>query len=162
MISRLQEATCLQERYIDKKSSPIQKMKLTLRLVDRSYRLLDQINFVSKFVPAEKVVLAAQAGNEASESLQDAIDFVYSYPANKAGSAMTQTEKDFLIEALTTTREKLFDFMDCLQDEDAVKLGQARARVEEENKLNFDEFDPDLANEAGIFNPIILPWKNRA
>ena len=48
LICRIQEATCLQERYIEKSRPPIQKMKLTLRLVDKSYRLLDQVNFVSK------------------------------------------------------------------------------------------------------------------
>ncbi|CAJ1968066.1 unnamed protein product [Cylindrotheca closterium] len=64
LICRVQEATCLQERYINKKLPPIKKMKLTLRLVDRSYRLLDQINYISKFMEAEcvhvKVHLAKQ------------------------------------------------------------------------------------------------------
>jgi hypothetical protein len=156
-LCRVQEATCLQERYIQKASPPIKKMKLTLRLVDRSYRLIDQINYVSKFIDPDKVVAATQAGNEAADSLQDAIDFVYGY--QKDGDSMTRSQKDFLIAALTDTREKLFDFCSYLPDQ--AKLMEARARVEEENKLNVDEFDPDLANDAGIFNPIELPWKNR-
>ena len=158
LICRVQEATCLQERYIQKKSPPIKKMKLTLRLVDRSYRLLDQINYISKFISSENVVVAVQVGNEAADALQDAIDFVYGY--QKDGDAMTQDQKDFLISALQDTREKLFDFVDYLPDQK--KLLEARARVEEENKLNVDEFDPDLANDAGIYNPVELPWKNRA
>jgi hypothetical protein len=72
---------------------------------------------------------------------------------------MTRQQKDFLLAALTETREKLFDFFSYLPDQ--TKLLEARARVEEENKLNIDEFDPDLANDQGIFNPIELPWKNR-
>lgn len=157
LISRIQEATCLQERYIQKKAPPIKKMKLTLRLVDRSYRLLDQINYITKFIPDQDVVMAAQIGNEAADSLQDALDFVYQY--DKDGDSMTAAQKEFLVEALTNTREKLFDFCAYLPNQD--KLKEARARVEEENKLNQDEFDPDLANDAGIYNPIELPWKNR-
>jgi hypothetical protein len=157
LICRVQEATCLQERYINKKSPPIKKMKLTLRLVDRSYRLLDQINYVSKFIPDDNVVMAVQAGNEAAESLQDALDFVFGY--QKDGDSMTKEQKDFLLASLADTREKLFEFIDYLPDKE--KIAQARARVEEENKLNVDEFDPDLANDAGIFNPIELPWKKR-
>ena len=148
LISRVQEATVLQERYINKKLPPIKKMKLTLRLVDRSYRLLDQINYVSKFISSNDVILAAQVGNEAADSLQDAIDFVFSY--NKDGDSMTNEQKDFLITALTETREKLFEFVDYLPDQE--KVLAARKRVEEENKLNVDEFDPDLANDAGKWN----------
>ena len=160
LLCRVQEATCLQERYIQKASPPLKKMKLTLRLVEKSYRLLDQINSVSKFINADDVVAATQVGNEAADALQDAIDFVYGYQKpNKDGDAMTRQQKDFLLAALTETREKLFDFFSYLPDQ--TKLLEARARVEEENKLNIYEFDPDLANDQGIFNPIELPWKNR-
>lgn len=157
LICRVQEATCLQERYIKKQSPPIRKMKLTLRLVDRSYRLLDQVNFVSKYMEDSDVVAAYQAGSEAVSSLQDAIDFVYGYYQQKDGDTMTTEQREFLLESLATTRERLFDFVGYLPDQ--TKLGQARARVEQENKLNVDEFDPDLVNDAGIFNPIQLPWK---
>ncbi|CAJ1928623.1 unnamed protein product [Cylindrotheca closterium] len=158
LICRVQEATCLQERYINKKLPPIKKMKLTLRLVDRSYRLLDQINYISKFMDPNSVVEAVQAGNEAADSLQEAIDFVYAYKDND-GTAMTLEQKDILIATLTSTREKLFDFVAYLPDPS--KLQEARKRVEEENRLNINEYDPDLANDAGIYNPIELPWKNR-
>lgn len=158
LISRVQEATCLQERYINKKLPPIRKMKLTLRLVDRSYRLLDQVNYISKFLDPDSIVESVQAGNEAADSLQEAIDFVYAYK-EKDGEPMNLEQKDFLIAALTNTREKLFEFVSYLPDQS--KLQEARKRVEDENKLNVDEFDPDLANDAGIYNPVELPWKNR-
>ena len=79
-------------------------MKLTLRLVDRSYRLLDQINYISKFIPTEDIVLAVQVGNEAADSLQDAIDFVNQY--DKGGDSMTVSQKEFLIDSLTNTQRK--------------------------------------------------------
>ena len=65
-------------------------MKLTLRLVDKSYRVLDQINYISKFIEGDDVVRAAQAGNEAAEALNDAIDFVNMY-ANKKQDASAMT-----------------------------------------------------------------------
>ena len=24
-----------------------------------------------------------------------------------------------------------------------------------------EEFDPDLANDAGVFTPVVLPWQDR-
>ena len=158
LLCRVQEATLLQERYINKAQPPIQKMKLTLRLVERSYRIMDQINFLSKSVPADNLVVAVQAGNEAAESLEDAIDFVKRYDP-KDISSMTNDQRDFLITELTNTRERIFDFVEFIPDQS--KLEDARKRVEEENKLNREEFDPDLANDAGVYNPIILPWTNR-
>lgn len=158
LISRVQEATVLQERYINRKSPPLQKMKLTLRLVDRSYRLLDQVNLVSKYITdTNDLVAATQVGNEAADRLQEAIDFVYGFKQD--ASAVTPTQKEFVTSALRDTREMLFAFVSYLPDQS--KLMNARRRVEEENKLNVDEFDPDLANDAGIFDPIVLPWKNR-
>lgn len=157
LLCRVQEATALQERYLQKATPPIQKMKLTLRLVDKNYRILDQVTYITKFVPPESIVAATQAGNEAAESLQDAIDFVMSFKHD--GSAVTSSQKEFLNAALMETREKLFDFLGYLPQQD--KLEAARKRVEEENKLNQDEFDPDLATDAGVYNPVVLPWKER-
>lgn len=155
-ISRVQEATCLQERYIKNKNPPIRKMKLSLKLVDKSYRLLDQINYLSKSIPNDDIVAATQSGNEAADSLQSAIDFVNSF--GQDGNAITREQKEFLISAMTETREKLFEFLDFYPDQK--KLGEARTRVETENKLNIDEFDPDLVTEStGVYNPVVLPWK---
>jgi uncharacterized protein (DUF1800 family) len=162
LMSRVQEATCLQERYIEKSRPPIQKMKLTLRLVDRSYRLLDQVNYISKFLDADSVVPATQLGFEAADALKEAIDFVNAYKQPQQENTniiMTIEQRDFLKESLTDTREKIFEFLDYLPDQS--KVLDARRRVEEENKLNKDEFDPDLATDAGVYNPIVLPWIDR-
>ena len=60
---------------------------------------------------------------------------------------MILEQRDFLVAALTDTREKLFDVVDCLLDQ--TKLIQARERVKNGNKLNTNKFDPDLANDTG-------------
>jgi hypothetical protein len=161
LLCRVQEATLLQERYIQRKRPPISKMKLTLRLVERSYRIQDQVNYVSRYIPPDHIVAATEAGNQAAESLQDAISFVNAFKNNEKEQQqepMTSEQRAFLLEALADTRQKIFEFVDYLPD--SAPLLSAWARVEQENKLNRDEFDPDLADEAtGVYTPIDLPWK---
>lgn len=79
-INRVQEATVQQERFVNKLGGTKElqtKLKLTLRLVDKNYKLLDQINFSSAYItPPDKLVEASEAGYEAVDALQSAIDFV--------------------------------------------------------------------------------------
>lgn len=155
LISRVQEATVQQERFV--KNSKLQeelqgKMKLTLKLVEKNYRLLDQINFCSAFVePQSEVVAASQAGYNAAESLQAAIDFVRD---DLKKGPLTDYQKGFLSSALAETRENLFLFLDYMPQD---KLKNARLRIEDENMKNRDEFDGD--SDAGVYNPVVLPWK---
>eukprot|EP00977_Amphora_coffeiformis_P027310 scaffold34603_cov212-Amphora_coffeaeformis.AAC.3 len=133
-------------------------MKLTLRLVDRSYKLVDQVTLVTQSISnIDDLVAATQVGNEAADRLQEAIDFVYGFKQDAA--AITPAQRAFVTAALRDTRELLFNF--CAYVPDPTKLQNARRRVEEENKLNVDEFDPDLANDGGIYDPIVLPWKDK-
>ena len=155
LMSRVQEATVQQERFAtnSKLQEEMQrKMKLSLRLVDKSYRLLDQINYASQFVqPAEELVTATEAGYEAADALQGAIDFV-----NKdlGDGPVTDQQREFLIEAMQTTRNELFVFLKFMPTD---RLAEARLRVEQENVDNRDEFAG--SDDAGLFNPVKLPWK---
>eukprot|EP00584_Thalassiosira_punctigera_P010662 CAMPEP_0172535140 /NCGR_PEP_ID=MMETSP1067-20121228/7276_1 /TAXON_ID=265564 ORGANISM="Thalassiosira punctigera, Strain Tpunct2005C2" /NCGR_SAMPLE_ID=MMETSP1067 /ASSEMBLY_ACC=CAM_ASM_000444 /LENGTH=279 /DNA_ID=CAMNT_0013320043 /DNA_START=100 /DNA_END=939 /DNA_ORIENTATION=- len=156
-VSRVQEATVQQERFVRRASRQEllkSKMKLTLRLVEKNYRLLDQITYVSQFItPESKVVEATNAGYEAAEALQNAIDYV----KEELGTGeFDKGQKEYLIENLAECREKLFDFLAYVPQE---KLEGARRRVEEENVANRDEFDGD--SDAGVYNPVVLPWKDR-
>jgi hypothetical protein len=55
---------------------------------------------------------------------------------------------------MKTTRDKLFIFVKYMPQQ---KLEEARLRIEKENVDNRDEFDgPD---DAGVYNPVKLPWK---
>lgn len=155
LISRVQEATVQQERFVSRtklQEDLRRKMKLTLRLVEKNYLLLDQINYASAFVsPKDEIVTATQAGNEAVVALQSAIDFV----ADDLGTGpLTDEQREFLTDALTTTREQLFVFLKYMPSD---KLEAARLRVEDENVKNRDEFDGD--SDAGVYNPVKLPWK---
>jgi len=113
LMSRVQEATVQQERLVNrnlKQEELKQKMKLSLRLVDRSYKLLDQINFTSQY--------------------------------------------EFLIESLQTTRNEIFTYVKYMPQD---KLQEARLRIERENVDNREEFDGP--SDAGVYNPVKLPWK---
>lgn len=156
LVSRVQEATVQQERFVRKATDQQalkNKMKLTLLLIDKNYKLLDQITYCSTFLPSENLVEATEAGNIAAEELQSAIEYVKS---DLKSGPLDQKQKDYIIDALTATRESLFIFLDFIPQD---KLEGARARIEEENKLNIEEFDGD--ETAGVYNPVILPWKNR-
>ena len=154
-ISRVQEATAQQERFVNKATLQQDlkaKMKLTLKLVEKNYRLLDQINYASSFVnPKDDLILASEAGYEAVDALQGAIDFV----RNDLGEGpLTEAQRSFLTDSLQSCRESLFVFLKYMPQE---KLEAARKRVEEENVLNREEFDGDA--DAGVYNPVVLPWK---
>ena len=155
-ISRVQEATVQQERFVRKASNQQdlkQKMKLTLRLIEKNYRLVDQITYCSTFISSDDLVEATNAGNEAAGELQSAIDFVNN--ELKSGS-MSSEQKEYLISALQNAREELFVFLNYVPKD---KLEEARLRIERENVDNREEYDGD--GTEGVYNPVVLPWKNR-
>lgn len=129
LMSRVQEATVQQERFVNRATSQDalkSKMKLTLRLVEKNYRLLDQITFASEFVsPTDKIVDATTAGYEAAEALQNAIDYVKD---DLKSGPFENGQKDYLTENLAECRERLFDFLSYMPKD---KLEAARKRVEE-------------------------------
>ena len=156
-ISRVQEATVQQERFVSRatRQEELQKkMKLTLRLVEKNYKLLDQINYASAYVePKDALVDASEAGYEAVDALQAAIDYV----RNDLGTGpMTDVERSSITTSLASCRENLFEFLKYMPKD---KLEAARRRVEEENVANRDEFDGD--SDAGVYNPVVLPWKEK-
>ena len=156
LVSRVQEATVQQERFVRKATDQQalkNKMKLTLLLIEKNYKLLDQITYCSAFVPSEHLVEATEAGNVAAEELQSAIEFVRN---DLQSGPLEQKQKDYITDALIATRENIFIFLDFIPQD---KLEGARSRIDEENKLNIEEFDGD--ENAGVYNPVVLPWKNR-
>ena len=159
LMSRVQEATVQQERFVNKATDQNllkSKMKLTLRLVEKNYRLLDQITFASEYVtPASAVVDATTAGYESAEALQNAIDYVKS---DLKSGPFEKGQKEYLTSNLQECRERLFDFMEYMPQD---KLQEARKRVEKENVDNREEFDDEIDANAGVYNPVVLPWKNR-
>ena len=155
LISRVQEATVQQERFVRKSSNGQElknKMKLTLKLIEKNYRLVDQITFCSTYISPDNLVAASAAGNEASESLQDAIDFVRN---DMQPGTLDDKTKDYLTNLLSNAREQIFAFLDFVPQD---KLEQARKRVEQENVDNREEYDGD--GTEGVYNPVVLPWKN--
>jgi hypothetical protein len=157
LMSRVQEATVQQERFVNRATNQEDlknKMKLTLKLVEKNYRLLDQINYASAFVdPKDELVTASEAGYEAVDALQGAIDFV---KTDLQTGPLTETQRRFLTSSMQSCRENLFVFLQYMPRD---KLEYARLRVEDENVKNREEFDGDA--DAGVYNPVVLPWKEK-
>jgi hypothetical protein len=133
LMSRVQEATVQQERFVDRatrQEALKSKMKLTLRLVERNYRVLDQVTFASQFVvPSSGLVEATTAGYEAADALQNAIDYVNTDGVGGLGMGPFEVgQKDYLRRNLRECRERLFDFLSYMPRD---KLEEARKRVEE-------------------------------
>ena len=87
-------------------------MKLTLRLVEKNYRLLDQITYASEYIApssSNSVVDATTAGYEAAEALQNAIDYVNSN--NLGEGELKDEQKEYLKTNIHICRERLFDFL---------------------------------------------------
>jgi hypothetical protein len=154
LLSRIQEATVQQERFVRKATNQQDlksKMKLTLLLIEKNYKLVDQIIYCSTFIPSEHLVEATEAGNIAAQELQSAIDYVRN---DLSSGPLDWKQKEYIIDALSNTREQLCIFLDLLPRD---ALEAARLRIEKENQLNMEEFDGD--ENAGVYNPVILPWK---
>jgi hypothetical protein len=159
LISRVQEATVQQERFVSRATNQEDlrnKMKLTLKLVEKNYRLLDQINFASNFVePKTEIITASEAGYEAVDALQGAIDFVKN---DLQSGPLTESQRSFLMASMQSCRDNLFVFLKYMPQD---KLDYARLRVEDENVKNRAEFDSDIDANAGVYNPVVLPWKEK-
>ena len=105
------------------------KMKLTLKLVEKNYRILDQVTYASGYViPYTNVVEASSAGYEAAEALQNAIDYVNSENGGLGYGPFVDGQKEYLKSNLRMCRERLFDFLSYMPSD---KLEDARKRVEE-------------------------------
>ncbi len=143
LMSRVQEATVQQERFVNRANKQEElksKMKLTLRLVEKNYRLLDQITFASNYITnQDDMVEATGAGYEAAEALQNAIDYVNS---DLRHGPFEEGQKEYLSSNLRECREKLFLFLDKMPQ---TKLAEARKRVEEGKKLSIAIFNYFIA-----------------
>jgi hypothetical protein len=155
LMSRVQEATVQQERFASNavlQEELKKKLTVSLRLVDKSYRVLDQINFASQYVePQSELVTATEAGYKAADALQGAIDFVKS---DLGTGIVTEEQRSFLVESMQTARKEISSFLNYMPKD---KLAEARQRVERENVDNRQEFHGD--EDAGVYRPVKLPWK---
>ena len=109
------------------------------------------LRYCFPFHNAPPTSIATEAGLEAVEALQSAIDYVNN--DLKVGTLKAE-QKEYMIDALQTTRDQLFVYVKYMPQG---KLEEARLRIERENVDNRDEFDGP--SDAGVYNPVKLPWK---
>ncbi|OEU19092.1 hypothetical protein FRACYDRAFT_237385 [Fragilariopsis cylindrus CCMP1102] len=118
---------------------------------------------------AKKLIDSSAAGYQAVEELQNAIEYVRNdnnwnnnhNDNNNSGGGVTEQQYTYLISSLKECRDQLFLFLKYIEPKE--KLNIARLRVENENRQNRIEFgdadDIEDNKNAGVYNPVILPWK---
>eukprot|EP00929_Paragymnodinium_shiwhaense_P007695 TRINITY_DN111603_c0_g1_i1.p1 TRINITY_DN111603_c0_g1~~TRINITY_DN111603_c0_g1_i1.p1 ORF type:complete len:259 (-),score=67.11 TRINITY_DN111603_c0_g1_i1:267-1043(-) len=164
LMSRAQEATVQQERFISKVDSQEvvkKKMSKALKMADSAYRLVDQVVFATKFVDAKNIVSASQAGNEAVDAWQGAMDYIGD---SMQKGDVTDEQRSYLRDSMRTTRDKLFEFLAYMPQD---KVAEVRKIIEDENVINradaetaVNSGDGSIDKSAGVFNPVTLPWKD--
>jgi len=156
LISRVQEATVQQERLVSTgkfKDMQRNSIKMALNMMLNNYKLGDQIVVASAYAsPADNVFKASQAGKEAIDVLETAQEY---FAKELKVSGLTDTQRSFIVDAMTATRTKLDNFLKFMPAE---TVQAARKQVEDENDANIKEY----ASEDGspVINPVKLPWKS--
>lgn len=155
MISRVQEATVQQERLVTTgKFKDVQRnnINMGLQMMERNYKLADQIVVASNYIePRDQVLQATNLGNQAIDILQTAREY---FGKELQVTSLSNEQRKFLVDAMQTTRLRLEEYLKFMPSED---LEAARRRVEDENAANLREYKGE--DGAGILNPVTLPWK---
>lgn len=161
-LSRVQEATAQEERLVKSgKFKDVQRnsIKMALKMMINHYKINDQVTEGSKWIKAapQDTLKAQQYGADAVDILETANEY---FGKDLKVVSLTDDQKEFLTNAMSTTREKINNFLSYMPD-DAVQ--SARRRVESENDINRQEYLAGIGAadgaSAGILNPVVLPWK---
>lgn len=156
LISRVQEATAQQERLVSTgkfKDMQRNNIKMALNFMLDNYKLGDQIVVASAYASTDNVFKASQAGNEAIDVLETAKEY---FAKELKVSGLTDTQRKFVVDAMSATRGKLDTFLTYMP---ADVVQAARQQVEDENGMNQKEYQSPDGDNAGIMNPVTLPWK---
>mmetsp|Transcript_14139 Transcript_14139/g.34235 ORF Transcript_14139/g.34235 Transcript_14139/m.34235 type:complete len:213 (+) Transcript_14139:2-640(+) len=138
LILRVIEATAQEERLINSgKYKDLQRksVKNAASMMLENYALEKNLVKASIFVPQDQVAEAQRISAEAAEALSQIVGY---FPAELSVGELEASQKQFVLKAFTAARTNLNDFIKLLP-EDAVT--NCRKKVEEENKLNADDYN---------------------
>ncbi|KAL1527301.1 hypothetical protein AB1Y20_015973 [Prymnesium parvum] len=137
LILRVKEAASQEVRLIKTgKYRELQRLnvKRAVRFMLDNYALGERFVKASSFAPASQVVAATQYGQAAVEGLIQIMEY---FPDKLVANDLTSEQEKFVIAALAST-DKNIDLFCSLMPPAA--LAAAKAQIEEENKLNDQEY----------------------
>ncbi|KAL7464678.1 hypothetical protein ACHAXS_005015 [Conticribra weissflogii] len=151
-ILRVREATEQETRLISTgKFKDVQRanVKLAVKFMVINYRLSDSIIAASSYLSGNARMQASGAGQNAVQSLYTILEYFDSSDVEniKVGSDSMAGKESIVNKGLESVRRDLDDFLSYFPQD---VVDQAKAKIAEENELNFKEFDPSLGT---ILNP---------
>ncbi|KAL7521907.1 hypothetical protein ACHAWX_006599 [Stephanocyclus meneghinianus] len=151
-ILRVREATQQETRLITTgKFKDVQRanVKLAVKFMINNYRLSDSIVAASSYLTGNAKVSASGVGGSAVQSLYTILEYFDSSDVEniKVGSDSIAGKEGIVTKGLESVRRDIDDFLSYFPQD---VVDQAKAKIAEENELNFKEFDPELGT---ILNP---------
>eukprot|EP00584_Thalassiosira_punctigera_P003552 CAMPEP_0172532326 /NCGR_PEP_ID=MMETSP1067-20121228/5424_1 /TAXON_ID=265564 ORGANISM="Thalassiosira punctigera, Strain Tpunct2005C2" /NCGR_SAMPLE_ID=MMETSP1067 /ASSEMBLY_ACC=CAM_ASM_000444 /LENGTH=259 /DNA_ID=CAMNT_0013316833 /DNA_START=15 /DNA_END=794 /DNA_ORIENTATION=+ len=149
-ILRAREATEQESRLISTgKFKDVQRanVKLAVKFIINNYQLSDSIIAASSYLKGNARVQASGVGQSAVQSLYTIVEYFDSADVENIKVNSLAGKEAIVINGLKSVRRDIDDLLSMFPT-DVVQ--EAKARIMEENELNYKEFDPSLGS---ILNP---------
>jgi hypothetical protein len=149
-ILRVREATEQETRIINNKTfkdAQRANVKLAIKFILNNYKLSDSVIAASSYLSGSARVQASGVGQSAVQSLFTIIEYFDSSDVENIKVDALAGKEAIVIKGLESVRRDIDEFLSYFPQD---VLDQQRAKVMEENELNFKEFDPELGS---ILNP---------
>lgn len=146
LILRVKEATAQEQRLITTgKYKTLQRLniKLAISFMIENYRLNDRFNEVSQYAVAESMPDKAkkqQQALNAGRKCMDALTDLSQNAADLVANALSPKEREFVLKRLAKISDNIDTFLAFLPRE---LLEEADRRIQEENRLNAEEYPKD-------------------
>ena len=149
-ILRVREATEQETRIINSKTfkdSQRANVKLAVKFILNNYKLSDSVIAASSYLSGTAKFNASSAGQSAVQSLYTIIEYFDSQDVENIKVDALAGKEAIVTKGLESVRRDIDEFLSYFPQD---VLDQQKAKVMEENELNFKEFDPELGS---ILNP---------
>jgi hypothetical protein len=149
-ILRVREATEQETRIINNKTfkdAQRANVKLAIKFILNNYKLSDSVIAASSYLSGSARVQASGVGQSAVQSLFTIIEYFDSSDVENIKVDALAGKESIVIKGLESVRRDIDEFLSYFPQD---VLDQQKAKVMEENELNYKEFDPELGS---ILNP---------
>ena len=156
-IIRVREATQQERRLINSgKFKDMQRanVKLAIKFMVQNYRLSDSVVGASAFLSGGNAqqMRAIDTGQSAVQNLITILEYFDSSDVEniKVGKSSMSGKEEIVLKGLEATQLKLDEFLSFF---DQTVVDRVAAQVQEENKLNVEEFDKSLGEIINMAPP---------